>query len=166
MSNYDWSWCNIRGQKPVWVNDSIRRRKIEIRSMDEKKDSSIIRKITSPYRLVVNDRKFPLVNFVLNDELQKYNREISNFSNEDLTLFELILRFCDISTFSSYQEYVNKALVLFDTYKNKFGRNRGVIEIPKLRRETTESYDFFVESKKTKKNIKILEKIHDYLSKI
>ena len=166
MSCYDWSWCNIRGSKPVWVDDSIHRRKIELCSMDEKKDSSKIRKITRPYRLIVNDRKFPLVNFVLNDELQKHKKEILNFSNEELTLFELILRFCDISTFSSYQEYVNKALVLFDIYKKKFGRSHNIIETPKLRRETTESYNFFVQSKKTKKNIKILENIHDYLSSI
>ena len=95
----------------------------------------------------------------------KNTKEIFNFSNEELTLFELILRFCDISTFSSYQEYVNKALVLFDIYKKKFGRSRNIIETPRLRRETTESYNFLFKAK-NKKNIKILENIHDHLSSI
>lgn len=148
---------------PLWVIKSLRQRisciKYELNCL----------KIDPNYNLqnlecyikkdedYVDKLKYPLIYFVLNDPTQKCGKkEILNMDTHQKNIFEDILRFCDLRTFDGYLNYLNKALILMDTYRLK--KNGGKYIISPIRRETSSSYDIECPTKQ-KKNEVILKKL-------
>lgn len=136
--------------EPQWM-------KVSIETIKDKKELSLYSKIYPVYPLdtktsKIDTKKYPYVNFMINDETQCFGRqEIGNMNKDELKVLNLILMYCDLQTFGGYSMYANKALKLLDQYRTKFCKTCITnIRKPPLRRESTISYNTIKTKKQTK----------------
>ena len=130
---------------------------VSIETIKDKKGLSLYSKIYPVYPLdtetaKIDKMKYPYVHFMIHDETQCFGRqEIGNMDKNELGVLNLILMHCDLQTFGGYSMYSNKALKLLDQYRLKFCKTcTGNIKKPRLRRESTTSYNTTKTQKQTK----------------